>query len=77
MENNIVSNEKVNKHIYTFQFRYMLNSGLNINKAFREQVESNMALTFSSKTVTSIIKLLSKENTHVILLLVFMKTERT
>ena len=47
MKNKTETNEKYlfNK----FQVGYMLNSVLKINKAFREQVESNMALTFSYK----------------------------
>ena len=58
---NMVINEKEDKLIYQFQFIYMLNPGLNINKAIREQVEINISVTFSSKTIMSIRKLSRKE----------------
>ena len=44
----------------------MLNPGLNINKAFREQAESNMDLTFSYKTMTPIRKVFRKYNNSVV-----------
>ena len=34
IENKMVTNEKESKQIYQFQFGYMLNPGLKINKAF-------------------------------------------
>ena len=46
----MVMNEQESKKNHQFQVRYMLNPGLNVNKAFREQVESNMSLTFISES---------------------------
>ena len=54
----MVIHEKENKQIYPFKVGYMLNTRFNINKAFREQVENNMALTFSSTTIMPIKRVL-------------------
>ena len=54
---------------YQFQVGYILNPGLNINKAFIEKVDSNIALTFNYKTIFPIRKVLRKDNTRVISLL--------
>ena len=72
----MVINEKENKQIHQFQVEYMPNPGLNINKAFREQVESNMALELDLKTVLSYQKFLRKENTHVISIMMFYETRK-
>ena len=42
-------NEKGKNKIHKFQVVYMLNTGLKFNKAFREQVESNLDLKSDSK----------------------------
>ena len=55
----------------------MSNTGLNINKAFREQIESNLALTFDPKQMVPIRKVLRKDNTRVISFMMFMKIERS
>ena len=47
-------NEKENNQIHQFQVRCILKPGSNINKAFREQVESNLGLTFDSKAMMTI-----------------------
>ena len=70
MTNKTEMNEKENKN-HHFQVRYILNTGLNINKDFREQVESNLDLTFSSKTIINIRIVLSKDNNPVLSLLIF------
>ena len=49
----------------------MSNTGLNINKAFREQVENNLALSLEYKTTSPIIKIWRKENTCILSLLMF------
>ena len=67
MANKMVMNEKNHQ----IQVGYMLNPGLNIIKASTEQVESNLAKNFSSTTMTSIIRVLRKDNTHVISLIMF------
>ena len=59
-------NENENKIIYQFLVKCMLDPGLNINKAFREQVESNIDFTFRSKTMIPIRKVLRKDNTFVL-----------
>ena len=53
------------------QVGYMLNTRLNINKAFREQVEESLALVFSSKIMMPIRKVLRKDSTCIISLLMF------
>ena len=58
----MVINEKENKQIHQFQVEYMPNPGLNINKAFREQVESNMAFEFNLKKFCPTRNVLRKEN---------------
>ena len=49
----------------------MLNPVLNINKAFRKKVQINLALTFDSKTMIPIKKVLRKDNNCVISLMMF------
>ena len=49
---------------------------LNIKKASREQVESNMELTFD-KTMVHIRKVLRKDNTRVLALLMFYDNRKT
>ena len=60
---------KIKKTINQFQVRYMSNPVLNINKAFRYQVESNMELTFDSKIMVHFRKVLSKDKNSVLSLL--------
>ena len=52
--------------MYQFQVKYMLNAGLKIKMVFKEEVESNLALTLSYKTMTPIIKLISKYSTRIL-----------
>ena len=67
----MAKNEKEKNQINKFQVESMLNPVLNTNKAFREQVEINLNLTFDSKKMMPIRKMLRKQNTSVILLLMF------
>ena len=62
-------NEKGKKLIYQFQVGYMLNPELNINKAFKEKVEINMANSFSGTTMTPVRKVSKKGNNRVLSLL--------
>ena len=59
------------KTIYQFQVGYMSNTELNINKAFKEQVETNLVKSFSGATMMPFIKVVEKVNTCVISLLMF------
>ena len=68
--------EKENKKSHPFQFGYMSNPGLNIYKAFREQVESNIALNFDFTTTIPIKNVLKKDNTGVISLLMFYENRK-
>ena len=70
-ENNIVMNKKESKQIYQFQFRYVLGLELNIEKAFKEQIERNISKTFGSEKNMRIRKVWRKENTCVPSPLVF------
>ena len=54
----------------------MLNYELNTNKAFKEQIESNMENTFSSTTMTPIIIVSRKENTLVLSLMIFHENRK-
>ena len=55
----------------------MLNTELKINKAFKEQVESNLTKTFGSTTMEPIRIVLRKYNTHILSIMIFIETERT
>ena len=54
----------------------MLNPELNINKEFKEKVENNLERTFSSTTMTPIKRVLRKETTRVISLLMFHENRK-
>ena len=62
---------KRKKQVYQFQVEYMFNLGLKINKSFREQVESNLALTFSSTTIKPIRIVIRRYNTRYISFIIF------
>ena len=67
---------KREKKIHQFQVGYMLNPELNINKAFKEKVESNLAKSFSGTTMTLVRKVLKKGNNHVLSLLMFYENRK-
>ena len=54
----------------------MLKPELKINKAFKEQVESNLEKTFSSTTMRHIIKVLRKDSTCVISLMMLYENRK-
>ena len=54
----------------------MLNPELNINRQFREQVENNLEKSFSGTTMVPNKKVLKKENTCVISLLMFYENRK-
>ena len=54
----------------------MLNNELDINKAFKEQVKNNLAKSFSGTTMMPIKKVLKKENTCVLSLLMFYENRK-
>ena len=49
----------------------MLDPGFNINKIFREQVEINVALTFSCKIIMLIKNVLRKDNNRLLSVMMF------
>ena len=53
---------------------YMINLGLNVNKAFRHQVEKCIYTTFGEITEPSIKATLSKNNTSVLALIISYET---
>ena len=57
---------KPKKRINEFTIGYMINPGLNINKAFRDQVEKCMYTTFGEITQPFINATLEKYNTSVL-----------
>ena len=65
-------NEK--KRINKFKIGYMINLNLNINKAFREQVEKCIKNTFGAITQPFIRDTLSKKKTRVLALSMFYET---
>ena len=75
-DNKMVMNEKENKTNHQFQVGYMLNPGLNTNREFREQVEINLDLVFSSKTMIPIRIVLRKENTRVLSPMMFHENKK-
>ena len=52
----------------------MINTGLNVKKAFREQVEKCMLTKFGEITQPFIISTLTKNNTRVLALIMFYET---
>ena len=66
-------NEK-KRCINEFTIGYMINPGLNVNKAIREQVVKYMFSTFGEITYPFIEATLAKNNTRVLALLIFYET---
>ena len=50
-----MNENEINK-IHQLQVGYILNPGLNINKSFREKVESNLDFTFEYLNIIPILK---------------------
>ena len=64
------------KLINEFTIGYMINTGLNVNKAFREKVEKCMYTTFGKITKSFIKATLAKNNTSVLSLIIFMRQDQ-
>ena len=62
------------QHINEFKIGYMINPGLNVKKAFREQVEKCMFTTFGEITQPFIKSTLAKKNKIVLALILFYDT---
>ena len=60
-----------------FQVGYVSNTGLNVNRAFKEKIEIIMAITLESITMVLISKVLIKQKTRVISLLVFYENRKS
>ena len=67
---------KKNNVLTSFQFGYMINPGLYVNKAFREKVINCMYTTFVAITQPFIKSTLEKNKTRVLALLMFMRKEQ-
>ena len=65
---------KTRQHINEFTIGYMIDSGLNVNKAFREQVEKCMYTIFVEITQPFIKATSAKNNTSVLALIMFYDT---
>ena len=59
------------------QVGYMYYLGLIQNKAFKYQVEKNMGLALDKLTIVFVRKLLNKDNTHVLSLIMFYDNRKT
>ena len=62
------------KRINEFTIGYMINTGLNVNKSFREQVGKCMYTTFGKITQHFIKATSEKDNTSVLSLIMFYET---
>ena len=60
-----------------FQVGYVSNTGLNVNRAFKEKNDIIMAITLESITMVLISKVLIKQKTRVISLLVFYENRKS
>ena len=62
------------QRINDFTIGFMINTGLNVNKAFREQVEKYMYTTFGETTQPLVKSTLVKKNTSLLALIMFNET---
>ena len=65
------------KNINQFPIRYMVNLTLYVNKAFKDQVEKYFRVKFHPSTMSGINKLMNKDNTCVIALVVCYENKTT
>ena len=65
---------EASEHINEFSIGYMINPTLHVNKYFKKQVEKCMNNTFGSLTQPFILKIMTKNNTSVLALLIFYET---
>ena len=75
MDNFFIWIEETEKRINEFAIGYMINPGLNVNKAFRDQVEKYMHTTFGEIIQSFIKAKFSKKNTSVLELIISFETE--
>ena len=68
--------EEKNQRINEFSIGYMMNTNLNMNRVFREQVKVCMKNKFPTSTMTHISKILLKPNTRVIVLVMFFDNRK-
>ena len=63
--------EETNQHINEFSIGYMMNPNLHKNKAFKDQVRVCLENKLGAYTNAHIVKVLLKENTRVLELVMF------
>ena len=76
MAKSFICLEEAKERINDFFMRYTINQKLNINKAFREQVDKCMKTTFGATTKSYIRSTLAKYTTRVLALLMFYETRQ-
>ena len=67
------TDEKTNQ----FSIYYMINTSLNINKVFKEQVEKFLRATFHENTMENIRYVMKNKDTCVIALIFFYESKQT
>ena len=72
MDKSYIWLEETNQSTNQFSIGYMMNPNLIINKVFKEQVKLCMKTIFVTMTQQHISKILSKTNTRVLALVMFM-----
>ena len=65
---------EIKQHIDEFTIGYLINTGLNVTKALREQVEKCVYTKFGEITQPFIKATFSKNNTSVLALIIFCET---
>ena len=76
MSKSYICLEETNQHINEFSIGYMMNPNLNTNKSLREQVKICLKNTFVPSTNIHIGKILSKQNTRVLELVIFDESRK-
>ena len=71
MAKSYICPEETNHRINELSIGYMMNPNLHKNKAFRDQVKECFKNTFGTSTNLNIGKILMKENTRVLALVMF------
>ena len=68
--------EETKERINDFSIGYIINPNLNMKKSLKEQVTNYTKTTFGAITQPHISKILAKENTRVLALLMFYETRK-
>ena len=71
MDKRFIWINETKQRIIEFTIGYMINPGLNVNKAFREKVEKCVYTTFDEITQPFIKSTLAKNNTSMLALIIF------